>query len=237
MNKVVGYTVKTTTIYVRNPHTHKLQPKTKPSQVAGTQPDLTDRIITLSTGGNSWYAAGSGGLLRSTNEGATWTRVPVLSQPNFLYVAARGNTVFAASLDRLYLSKDDGATWQPALLPRGLLQASTIEVSPDNILWVGGPEGLWYSRDGATTWNYPKLPVNRISNVAFDPSANLVLVTSYDSPLVFGSSDGGKWRWWSAGWPLRQARSAGNRMLGASLFSGVVVDEAQSGSAAGGSAQ
>jgi photosystem II stability/assembly factor-like uncharacterized protein len=237
MNKVVGYTDKKTTIMVRNAHTHKLEPKTKTSQVASAQPELVDRIITVAIGGNSWYAAGTGGLLRSTNHGATWTRVPVLSQPNFLYVAARGNTVFAASLERLYLSNDDGATWQPALLPRGLTLASTIEVSPENILWVGGPEGLWYSRDGAATWDNPRLPMVRVSNVFYDSAANRVLVTSYSSLMVFSSTDGGKWHWWTAGWPLRLVRPAGQRMVGASLFSGVVVDESQAGSVAGGSAQ
>jgi hypothetical protein len=53
-----------------------------------------------------------------------------------------------------------------------------------------------------------------------------VLATSYDSNIVLGFNEPApKWNYWAAGWQLRMAISDGGKMMGASLYHGVVVDE------------
>jgi photosystem II stability/assembly factor-like uncharacterized protein len=225
--KTITMVDKKTTITKRNPRTKKFEHETKTTQVAMPAPDITARVGRVSISGSSWYAATTDGLYRSQDKGATWIGGPVLDQRDFRFVSAQGDTVFAAETNRLFISTNDSATWVPGLMPNSLSHLTALQVAPNGVLWIAGPEGVWISRDKATSFQkIESLPVNDISSVTWDAGLQRVVVTSWNSKLVFGSSDdGATWNYWNAGWPLRTVESAGGRLYGASLFHGVVMDQ------------
>ncbi len=226
--KVVSYTTRTTTVTVRNKKTHKLERHSTDKQVPGQATDLTTRVSRVWMDNGTWFAASDAGFYKSTNQGATWTGGPIIQDSSFNHVVALGTTVFASNRLHLYVSENTGDSWAPSLLPQGLSRISTIAVSPDGLLWVAGPEGVWVSHDKASSWQrIQTLPINDISNIDWDAPTGRMIVTSWKGNLLFGSSDGGKtWKYWQSGWQLRSARSAAGHLFGASLFNGVVMDPA-----------
>jgi photosystem II stability/assembly factor-like uncharacterized protein len=225
--KMITLVEKKTTVTKRNPHTHKLERETRTTEEAKPAPELTARVGGLAISGNDWFAASTAGLFRSTDKGATWVGGPVLDQSDFRFVSAQGDIVFAAESNRLFVSTNDGSTWIPGLMPNQLSHITALLVSPDGVLWIAGPEGVWTSHDkGASFQKNSTLPIDDISSVTWDNGLQRVLVTSRESKLMFGSKDdGASWKYWSVGWPLRTAASADGHVYGASLFHSVVMGD------------
>ena len=145
----------------------------------------------------------------------------------FWDVAATGNTAFANGPNAIYVSQDQGKIWQPATLPAGWSRARYIAVDNGGRLWAGGRLGVMASDDQGKTWQAVGVPINNISGLQFDPQANRIFVNSYDSDLVYGIDPGGKhWQWWNPGWRLHTVASSNNRLIGATLLHGVVVQPA-----------
>jgi len=226
--KTVTMVDKTSTVSHRDRKTHKLVRETKTVQVAQPAPDMTARVGMLDITGNSWYAATTDGLFRSQDHGATWIGGPVLDQKDFRFVSTNGAEVFAAESNRLFISTNDGVNWLPGLMPNSLSHLTALQVAPDGVLWIAGPEGVWISRDKASTFDkITNLPINDISSVTWDAGLKRIFVTSWNSKVVFSSGDdGASWSFAVAGWPLRTVNSAGGHLSGASLFHSVVMGPA-----------
>lgn len=225
--KVITMTTKTVTVNKRNPKTHRIEHSTNTMEVAMPAPDITARVSSLSITGASWYAATSQGLYRSTDKGMTWLGGPVLDQTDFRLVSAEGNLVFATELNRLFVSTNDGTSWTPGLLPAEMSQITGAAADPEGVLWLSGPQGVWASRDkGNSFQRIAPLPISDISSLSWDSNLQRVIATSSSNHVVLGFKEPvAKWSYWNAGWPLRMALSDGGRMIGATLFHGVVVDE------------
>jgi photosystem II stability/assembly factor-like uncharacterized protein len=211
---------------IRNRKTHHAQQTTKTLTVAEAS-EITARVNSLSVTGPTWYAATAAGMYRSTDAGAMWEGGPVLDERDFRIVSSHNNFVFAADVNRLFVSADGGETWVQGQLPDELSQITGQAVSPDGTLWLSGPQGIWTSRDQAQSFQrIGPLPMNNISSLTWDAGLQRVLATSYASNLVLSFTEPeSKWNYWAAGWPLRMAVSHGGKMMGASLFHGVVLDE------------
>jgi photosystem II stability/assembly factor-like uncharacterized protein len=223
--KIVAMQEKKTTVTKRNPKTHKLEHSTKSVEVAVPAPELTARISALSILGKTWYAASTAGVFRSTDQGATWIGGPVLTQTDFHFISAQGDLIIAAEINRFFVSTNDGASWVPGILPNQLSPVTSVLASPDGVLWLSGPQGVWTSHDkGNSFQKNATLPITDITSVSWDPGVQSVIVTSRESKLVFSSKDdGASWAYWYAGWPLRTAESADGHLFGASLFHSVVM--------------
>jgi hypothetical protein len=86
-----------------------------------------------------------------------------------------------APCTRLWLSTDDGATWPTDITPWGTATDAGCYLAPvgtdpsaAGIVYVGGSQNLWQSRDGGTTWrNLGPFPGN--SSVAPSNSNNVVV--------------------------------------------------------------
>ncbi len=186
------------------------------------------QVNDLSVNGPVWFAATADGVYRSVTQGATWTG-PVLSEPKYRFVDAQGATVFAARREDLKLSEDSGMTWNPIALPEKLTSVRALTTSPNGTLWVGGREGAFYSDDHGHSWQATNLPVSNISNIDFDSVLKRVVVTSGSSTMVFAIDPGDKsWKWWDAGLNVHMVHSMGGRLVGASLYDGVVVEPQES---------
>lgn len=216
---VVNTLTKTVTVVRKGKKTAKTTTET-------SKPTTIDvQVNDLSVSGPVWFAATAEGVYRSVTEGATWTG-PVLKEPHYRFVDAHGPVVFAARREDLRLSEDSGMTWTSIALPEKLTSVRALSTSPDGTLWIGGREGAFFSADRGHTWNaMSQLPVSDISNIDYDTALKRMIITSGNSTLVFAvDPDAKNWKWWDAGWNVRMVHSIDGRLVGASLYDGVVVE-------------
>lgn len=203
----------------------KSAPRTQTVETV-TKGDLIDaRINQLSVTGSTWYAATSAGLYRSGDQGQGWEG-PVAGSADTLFVNTHDQTVVAASRVGLVVSQDSGKTWSPVAMPEKLTGIQALAVAANQSVWVGGREGLFYSEDSGQSWKaIANLPLGAISGLTYDADLKRVLVTSQSSTMIFGvDGTDTKWKWWDAGWKVHQVYSKNGRLVGASLYDGVVVE-------------
>ncbi len=121
-----------------------------------TPTGLTDPLVTTATvaPGGVWYAGTSrDGLWRSTDEGATWTRIAFEGRSIRALTITPERAVVAAVDDAVYRSGDDGATWTRAAFPAPVTPALRgLRSAPDGTLYAGTAEGLFRSDDDGRTW-------------------------------------------------------------------------------------
>lgn len=230
-NRVIN--LKTRTTYMVRHH-HRI-PHT--SVVGRTESVIDSQVDDLSTNGPVWFAATSDGLYRSTNQGETWEG-PVLDRA-YRFVDAHDGIVVAARHFSLDISEDGGKRWTSIPLPAGLSTVGALATTPNGVLWVGGREGAFYSEDHGQTWKQVSdLPVRDIDNIDYDAGLGRVIVASSDSDLVFAlNPDDKSWKWWDTGWKVRMVHTVNGRLMGASLYDGVVMQPRTDGISAAEQAQ
>jgi photosystem II stability/assembly factor-like uncharacterized protein len=225
-NRVVNVKVKT--VYVIQHH----KKVAKTVKVPLKESKIDSQVNELSASGPVWFAATAQGVYRSTNHGETWTG-PVLDEQHYQFVDAQGDVVLAAGRTDLHVSQDGGEHWSTVALPKRLSSVSALAISPNGVMWVGGREGAYYSTDNGQDWNLLALPVYGIYNIDYDAGLGRMVITSWDSDLVFGIDPNDKtWKWWNAGWRVRMVHSMNGHLVGASLYDGVVVQQQSEGGAA-----
>jgi photosystem II stability/assembly factor-like uncharacterized protein len=187
---------------------------------------MEGRIYALDLSGDAWLASTSTGLYTSKDQGASWQGGPVMDSMNYPSVAAHGRVMAAARQDGVVLSSDAGFTWWPVGLPQALTSIHSIAFSTDGTLWLGAREGVYFSRDKGKTWMWVhRLPLADVDDVYYDARLNRVLVSSRASEFVYGIDPKTlDWKWWQTGYHISLVRSAGARLLAASLYDGVLVE-------------
>lgn len=188
---------------------------------------ISGRVNSLDADSSTWFAATTQGIYSSKNAGATWTGGPVLGLQDYSLVRVGGDKILAASRKTLALSKDGGETWSAVALPSELTSVRAIEIAPNGSLWVGGREGLWASDDSGQTWHVQdKLPFRDVNGVSYDAASQSVFVTSWQSTWIFAINVTDKsWKSWDAGWNIHAVRSSGGRLIAASVYDGVLVQQ------------
>jgi hypothetical protein len=174
--------------------------------------------------GNDWLASTPDGVYRSTDEGAIW-RGPVLKGANYFYMSKDGSALLASDYRVAWRSTDGGLTWIPLSRPEGLTEITALTVSPGGKLWMGGPQGVYWSSDNGENWHAIKtLPTNQITSLAWDPTRHRVVVTSRITNLIYAvDPDTLAWQWWDSGWRLRGVQAMRGRLVAASATNGVIV--------------
>ena len=192
---------------------------------------IDTRVNQLDVSGSNWYAATGEGVYQSVDKGGTWEG-PLLPSA-YQFVNAYDAVVIAARRDLLQVSEDAGKNWQQVALPPKLLAVHALAVASDHTLWVGGREGLFYSADAGKSWKeLPNLPLGDITGLNWDEELKRVLVSSRAATIVFGVDDSGKpWKWWETGWNVHEVHSRGGRLVGASLYDGVVIEPSSTAAA------
>lgn len=145
------------------------------------------------------YAAAGDGIYRSTNDGATFTRVYALAPGNNPYASrltaspayAQDGTVFAAVGGQLLRTTDRGASWAPL---RSLAAAATLVLAPDYadnrtvyLAELSAPNSVIYrSRDGGTSWEvYYTLSGVQATSLAIAPYAPTTLFLGTAATSIF----------------------------------------------------
>lgn len=189
-------------------------------------PQLSDAAVySLASGGDGIYAGTSAGVWQSKDGGQTWSRLGTpLTDGRF--IASHQQMVVAASLTGIALSENGGADWKGLMPPATLTQIGALAVDGLGSIWIGGPEGVFYSTDRGESWKTLRsLFVRMVDGIYFDAANNRVLVASAGGTVGFAASlPDYKVSYWETGWPLRFLRPVGDHLVGATLYDGIVVE-------------
>jgi photosystem II stability/assembly factor-like uncharacterized protein len=188
--------------------------------------ELEARVNALDLSGDAWLAATTGGLFTSRDKGATWQGGPVMGAGDYLSVTSQGSSLVAASPDRVVLSSDAGLTWEPIRIPAMLTRIHSVAFSSDGTLWLGAREGVYFSHDKGKSWFWvERLPFRDVDDVSYDAKLDRVLVCSRASDQIFSIDPKTLgWKWWQTGFHIGRVRAAGDRLLAASIYDGIVVE-------------
>src|SRR6202041_2263634 len=117
--------------------------------------------------------------LRSMTAGDSWKLVAGMEKHGWNFAAAAKSMVVVATLKAVALSSDNGLTWAPVKLPDTLEQVSAVAVDGSSGLWVGGPQGVYFSEDGGSTWKTLKtLYLREVNSLFYDEPSQRMLITA-----------------------------------------------------------
>ena len=204
-------------------------------QVKDTVRTIEARVFALDVSSDVWLASTAGGLFTSQDKGASWQGGPVLDSVEYLSVAAHGAQLVAVRKDRVILSTDAGQTWMPIGVPAMLTRIHSAAFSADGTLWLGAREGVYFTHDLGKTWLWVhRLPMGDVDDLSYDAQIGKILVSSRSSDQVYVIDPKSLvWTWTQTGYRISQVRAAGDRLLVASLYDGVLVEPKRAGVQAG----
>ncbi len=187
--------------------------------------ELESSVNALDVSGDVWVAATGYGLVISHNQGATWQGGPVMGVGDYLSVTTHGETFVAARNDSVVISKDSGQSWWPMGAPTMLTHIHRVVFSPDGTLWLGAREGVYLTRDMGKSWMWiQRLPFRDVDDISYDPTSKKLLVSSRASDQIYAIDPKTmKWAFWQTGYQIALIRSAGDRLVAASLNDGVIT--------------
>jgi photosystem II stability/assembly factor-like uncharacterized protein len=148
-------------------------------------------VAAIPSGSGVILFAGAGGVLRSTDDGVTWT--PTGALPVFVYAlttapnVSGGTDLVAGTAEGVFRSADNGASWVNVSMISTVVRA--ITATPNGDILAGTDRDVFQSSDGGATWT------DRNANTApLDFAVNPAdgVVYSGDALTgVFKSTDGG----------------------------------------------
>ncbi len=163
----------------------------KPLAKKAAPQQLAFQVNELTYGGNSWFAATTGGVLVSTDKGATWksaasdslVKVPAQS----LEVSLDGVQVWAVSQKNLLHSADAGAHWDAKELSFASAGNLHLRRMDDQNLLITSNMGLYSSHDAGRNWSRADVRDLQFQDAAGAGNARLAalqkrgLLASFDS--------------------------------------------------------
>ena len=200
-------------------------PPRTPAAPRVASPLSSAAVYALTSGSTGIYAGTSAGLWRSQDGGENWSplQVPLVDER---FVATHGQMVVAASLTGTVLSENGGEDWRSIMPPPTLTQVGALAIDGLGNIWIGGPEGVYYSTDRGNSWKTLRnLFVRQVDGIYYDAANKRVLVASASGTVGFAASlPDYKISYWDTGWALRFLRPVGDHLVGATLFDGMVVE-------------
>ncbi|MBI1760635.1 MAG: hypothetical protein HYR56_04280 [Acidobacteria bacterium] len=158
--------------------------------------------------GTDAFGEGPGGVLRSTDDGATWQLVNngLPEKVAVLSLAAQRDQLFAATVTgRVFRSADNGDTWTEA--------STGLPETPQPVLLVGGPaallaltnDGLYRTTDGGASWanSNDRLPAAVKLTPGHIPQAqgDRFLLPTTNAGVIVSDDGGATWRFSNQGMP------------------------------------
>jgi photosystem II stability/assembly factor-like uncharacterized protein len=152
---------------------------------------LTFQVNDLTYGGGKWFAATTGGVLVSTDKGATWKHAAsealVKLPAQSLEASNDSSQVWAVSQKNLLYSADGGAHWEAKELSFASAGNLRLRRMDDDNLFITTNMGLYTSHDSGRNWSRADIRDLQFQDAAGAGTARLValqrrgLVASFDS--------------------------------------------------------
>ena len=151
---------------------------------------------------------------------------------DYLSVTVHGTLMAAARSDGVVLSTDSGLTWMPMAIPTMLTRIHRVAFSPDGTLWLGAREGrLLHPRSGQDLAMDRAAAVPRCGRSVLR-RALWTRSWSVRGPATRSTPSTPRrmtWKWWQTGYRIGLVRAAGDRMVAASLYDGVLLEPQAAG--------
>ncbi len=204
-------------------------------RVADPTIELESRVNAIDVSGDVWLASTGFGLLTSRDQGASWQGAGGMGSGDYLSIAVRDGLMAASRADGVVLSTDSGLTWDPIGIPATLTRIHGVIFSADGTLWMGAREGLFFTHDRGKTWSWiGRLPFTDVDDLYYDAAMNKVLVCSRLSEQIYAIDPKTfTWKWWQTGYRIGLVRTAGQRVVAATLYDGIVVEPKADGTQTG----
>ncbi|HWC16909.1 MAG TPA: hypothetical protein VG498_07830 [Terriglobales bacterium] len=200
---------------------------------------LHGRVTDIQVHDKQWVIASTQGIFVSSNSGLTWEGGPLLGHSDFTIVRASSKLIAAAGRNFLLTSYDDGGEqskagcqfvgceWREAELPKVISSINDLAFGPDESIWLACREGLYRSKNHGETWQrLETLPIVNLASILYDGENHRMLVTGLNSTEVFSSENEGKsWKRRESGWLLRTITPDNGRLIAATAFDGVVIEQ------------
>jgi len=137
----------------------------------------------LKVSGNNLYACTGGvGLFRTTDSGASWSNLGLISEIIYTCVV-NGSAIFAGTRDHgIYRSTDDGVNWNQVNNGLNTIDVRALFVN-GNSIFAGSFPGMYRSTDNGENWV-------ELTNGLPNPMVNVIGLTIIGSTL-FAGLDGG----------------------------------------------
>jgi len=128
--------------------------------------DMHLNRITRGPTGTLYLAGEHGTLRRSTDAGATWTRLDSPYDGSFYGILPLGpRTLLAYGLrGRVFRSTDDGDGWEPIKIDRPMLIVAALKIKSGALMLAGQSRALFISADDGATFS--PSPINFSSAIA-----------------------------------------------------------------------
>jgi photosystem II stability/assembly factor-like uncharacterized protein len=164
----------------------------------GLDHNVTTIFATPSVPGTIWAGTATSGVVVSSDDGETWSRVeglPVnIPVSSIMVDPKRPNYIYVGTIQTFFISRDGGRTWLrrgAGVLPLGNYRSILIDPrNPDEVLIASALEndgGVFHSADAGMTWKRLDsrdmvLPSRRVWMMAFDPAdPNRIFAGSHSS--------------------------------------------------------
>ncbi len=125
------------------------------------------RVNNLDLRDGRWLAATSHGLLKSMDEGRTWSGGEILGLQDFIAVESLDNLVVATTGTAIVVSDDGGTRWHLSVAPKGI---RSLVLTPIGQIIIATRSGGFRSSDEGATWHAMSdgLPEMDISSIYRD---------------------------------------------------------------------
>ncbi len=143
--------------------------------------------ITRGPGGTLYLAGERGTLLRSTDQGATWTRLAAPYEGSFYGILPLDRrTLLAHGLrGRVFHSTDDGQSWQPIATPAPALLATAVRLRSGVTVLAGQTRTLFFARETNAPFTASPSPLaSAIAELLELPDGQLLAVGEAGATLI-----------------------------------------------------
>ena len=151
---------------------------------------------------NIIYAGDSQGVHRSTDAGATFTKLPTTGLPAFtlinsIAVDPTNSSVVYAGANGLFKSIDGGNNWTVLNIPVNNASVHAIVFNPStpSTMYAGSDAGVFRSTDSGSTWttlnNFGTANVPFVISLAIDPTATSTIYAGTLGSGLFKTTNGG----------------------------------------------